>query len=108
MAMTQTALVILATLATLTSGALFKEFGDRWTRTLLLITSSLLWGIMGISAFDVRMQSTLEANIATDEPIMPLVFVGVGLAMVVGVFAIWEFFRAVRDETSMTSNNPLQ
>jgi len=100
MAMTQIGLVILAALATLMSVALFVNFTDRMTRVVLLLGASLLWGIMGLSAFDVRMPSTTQADLYTNEPILPLAYTGIGLAMAVFVYTLWYLVEGARQSST--------
>lgn len=87
--MPQSILLALFGLAVLATLGLFVSFGDRWTGLLVEFVGALLWGMVGLSAFDVRMRSTAQADIMTEEPVMALVMVSFMLA-----FATFAYFLA--------------
>lgn len=95
MAVTQSVLLAIGVLAAALSYlGLFKPFqgSDNWTRVLLLFTAAMLWGGFGLSSFDVvRITSCCEVHVT----ILPLVYLGFGFAFVIGLFAIYELFRAL-------------
>lgn len=101
MAMTQSALLFMGTFATgLAYLGLFKNFsgGDRWTRVLLLFASAMVWGVFGLSSYDVIVRDTSFAS--ASESIIPLVYLGFGLAFIVALFGIFEMFQAIGSDAS--------
>jgi amino acid transporter len=103
--MTQLALLFIGALATgLAFVGLFVDLDagtddpDPWTPVVLLFASALLWGLFGMGAFSVRVpDGTNGSEIVT---IMPLVLIGLGLAMCVGLYAFYELFRALRRQAA--------
>lgn len=98
MAMTQTALVMLGALATLATIGMFYDFPDRWTGVLVGFAAAFMWGLFGMSSFDVIVRDTSFAT--ASEPIMPLVYVGVAMAMITGLFAINDLVKGVAGDAS--------
>lgn len=100
MAMTQLALVFLGSLATLaTAGSLLNV--DQATRVVMMFGASILWAWFGMSSFDVIVRDTGFAS--ASEPILPLAYLGIGLAIVVGIGAIWSLLQLMRSETESMS-----
>lgn len=100
MAMTQAALFFIGGLAVLTTIGLFVNFQDRWTSVIVSFLAAVLWGVFGLSAFDVIVVDSFASVIS--EPIMPLVVLGFGMAFVVGVFWLFELSQAIGGEAGMT------
>jgi len=102
MAMTQLALVFMGVLAATLSGlGLLGPFNDDGTNVILSFIGAVVWGFFGLSSFDVIVFSSAYAS--QSEPIMPLVFLGVGLSIVVGVFSFHTLLKGVKDETEATT-----
>jgi hypothetical protein len=91
MAMTQPVLLFIGALATLATIGMFVGFADDWTGVVVAFAASLLWGIFGISSFDVILQETGVSMVVT---YWPLVIIGVGFALMTGIFAIMELLFA--------------
>lgn len=102
MAMTELVLVFLAALATLATIGLFKDFGDEATRAVVGFAGALIWLIVGISSFDVIVTDSGESA-----PIMPLVFLGLGLGAVVALFSLNVLRHAVQTEVEETDASSL-
>lgn len=104
MAMTELGLLFIGFLATLATLGLFADFRDsegqrdRATNILIAFLSAVLWGTFGLSASDVIVRDTSFAT--ASEPIEPLFWLGVLLAVLVGIYAIWMLFNAVFTETT--------
>jgi hypothetical protein len=101
MAMTQSVLLSLGAFATgLGYLGLFKTFGggDRWTRVLLLFASAIVWGLFAMSSYDVIVRETSFAS--ASEPILPLVYLGFGLAFIVALFGVSELLKAMAADAS--------
>lgn len=95
MVMTQSALLFIGVLATLSSIGIFINF-DQATRTVVTFLSAILWGIFGMSSFDVIVTEHVDPPVS--EPIMPLVVIGIGLAMMVSVFGLYQLVMLLNDE----------
>lgn len=91
MVMTEGALLFLGALATLATIGMFIDFGDEPTRIVIGFVAALLWGIFGMSSFDVIVVDSYAA--VKSEPITPLAYLGIGFAMVLTGF--W-FYKLVR------------
>lgn len=100
MAMTQLGLMMMGGIATLATIGMFKDFGDDETRVIMSFGASVLWGFFGMSSFDVIVRSTSYAS--ASEPITPLAYMGIGLSIITGFFAIWMLLMLVKSETSAT------
>jgi len=99
--MTQLGLLFLGALAAMMSAAgLFGRFEDRWTNVVLAFAGSVVWGVFGISSFDVIVHSTAYSR--QSEPMLPLAYLGVGFAVVVGLFGIRLLLVAVGGEVEET------
>lgn len=108
MAMTQSALMFMGAMATgLAYLGLFKNFvgDDRWTRVLILFASSIVWGVFGLSSYDVIVRDTAYAS--ASEPITPLVYLGFGLAGIMALFGIYEMFQAIGSDARDASEGML-
>jgi len=100
MAMTQLMLMFVGVLALFATFGLFYDFRDRWTGVLVGFTASILWGVFGISAFEV----TVVGDAVTHGfEMMPLVIVGVGLAFVTALFALSDLLTGVGSEVRETN-----
>lgn len=102
MPVTELTLVFLGSLATLTGSALFLRV-EPWTRLVLIFLSSVLWGITGMSAFDV----VVARDPLQSEPNLAMAIVGIGLSLLVGVYALHELAVVFGDETGATDADGL-
>jgi len=105
MAMTQSALLFLGALATgttLASGWMAMNAGrvDKWTRVVVMFGAALLWGGFGLSSYDVIVRDSAWAS--ASEPIMPLVILGITMAMVMFVYALYDLLHGIAAETGVT------
>lgn len=100
MAMTELTLVFLGVLATLASLGLFVDFGDQWTRLVISFTAAILWGVFGLSAFDVVI---LFTDPIQSEPILPLAYLGIAFALMVALYAVWDLFEGIDRDTEDAS-----
>lgn len=103
--MTQLALVFLGSFASLTTLGLFVAQFDAATRALTGFIGAVSWGLFGISSFDVIVTEHVDPPVS--EPILPLAYLGIGLAIVVGLFATKELLAALRSETEPASPSGL-
>lgn len=97
MAMTQLALLFLGALAGVTSIGLFMRT-DAPTKVVLSFTAAVLWGVFGMSAFDVIIVS--ESHVVRSEPILPLAYLGLGLAFAATGFAIMQLIGMLNESRS--------
>lgn len=88
MAMTQSALIFIGALATLSTLGLFINLGDRWTNILVEFTASILWGLFGLSSWDVIVIDSFAVH--HSEPILPLVYLGFGFAFILALYALYD------------------
>lgn len=100
MAVTETTILILSALATLSTIGMFLNFADRWTELLVTFTAAVLWGVLGWSSFDVIVRDTSFAT--ASEPITPLVYVGFGFAAVIFLYGITDLLTGVKAEVRDT------
>lgn len=104
MAMTELGLLFIGFLATLATLGLFADFRDeqgrpdRATQVLVAFLAAVLWGTFGLSASDVYVDDA--ASVA--EPLEPLFWLGVIMALLVGLYAIYELLTAVFAESTDT------
>lgn len=96
MAMTQLAVLFIATLAAIATAAMFVNVADRWTEVLIPFLASLLWGVAGLSSFDVHAQAF--GNSA--EPMLPLAYLAIGLAMATGVYGFADLIVGIGEQAS--------
>lgn len=99
MATTELSLAMLGTMAALCSLVLVLN-ADRPTTVVLSFVGAMLWGLFGLSAFDVLVLDTYAAT--KSEPILPLVYMGIGLSIVVGMFWLLQLVKLLTDETDAT------
>jgi len=98
MAITDGLLIFVGSLATLCSvGAVYVNFPDSTMNVFLSVLSSVLWGTFGIASYDVI------GGQGTAIRVDYLVFLGIGLAALMFIHAIYEFFFAFRSEFSNES-----
>jgi len=71
---------------------------DAWTPVLVLFASALLWGLFGMNAFAVRVPDGTAGSETIS--MMPLVFIGLGLALLVGLYAFYELFYALKRQAA--------
>lgn len=106
MAMTQLALIFMAGLATLLSGAgLLGPFPDEETKVVMSFAGAIVWGGVGISSFDVIVFSSAYAS--QSEPIYPLVYLGFGLAVIVALFSFLKLLKLVQGEVESTTEESI-
>lgn len=92
MAMTQPMLLALGLLATLATVGMFIKFGDHATRILVSFVASVLWAFVGLSAFNVTIPTD---STVYEYAIMPVVYVGVGMAIMTFLFFLYQFMLGV-------------
>jgi uncharacterized membrane protein YuzA (DUF378 family) len=108
MAMTQSALLFMGSLAALVGYlGLFKRFDDNWTPVLLIFGSAMLWGAFGLSAGDVIV-SVSDTGATSSEPIFPLFYLGIGLAFVMALFGVFELITAFGSDAADVDADPLK
>ena len=95
MAMPELSLLWLGGLAVLVSSTLFREVDERWTELLLTFLAAVLWGMFGLSAYDV----TIDDAAAVQEPIMEFVVLGIGLSLIIALLGFWRLLRNVGAES---------
>lgn len=88
MAIPQLSLIFIGLLAVLATISLFVDLGDRWTNILVTFLASIVWGVFGISSYDVYVD---EAATVT-ESVMPLVVLGIGFS---GLIALYGFLDII-------------
>jgi len=96
MAVTELTLVFMATLALLATIGMFLNFADRWTELVVTLTASILWGVVGLSSFDVIVRNTSFAT--ASEPILPMVYIGFSLAGMIAIYALADLVTGVAAE----------
>jgi len=103
-AVTEITLLILGALGTLLGGyGLFQQFGDDWTPVLLQFAAAGIWGLFGMASFDVTLSHRLCCEVS--RAIMPLVYLGIGLAGVMALFALDATVSALQG-TASESRSP--
>lgn len=100
MAMTQLALLFIGGLAVLGTLGFFVGFADRWTALLVEFATAMLWGTFAISALDVIVTEGVDPPVS--EPIMPLVYLGIGLAVITFLLALNDLVVGVAGEATET------
>lgn len=103
MAMTELTLVFLGSLATLTTIGMFVDVFDRWTSLLVTFLASILWATFGLSSFDVIVRDAAYAS--ASEPITPLAYLGIGMAMIIGVYGMADLVVGISEEASDTDTS---
>lgn len=93
------AVLFLGVFAAAASTGLFINFDDG-SGVVLGFLGAITWGLMGLSAFDVYVDDAATVS----EPIYPLVYLGLGLAMVVGLFALARLARVLGEQTPGTTD----
>lgn len=96
MAMTQSILLFIGVLATLATIGLFVDFADDWTGVVVAFAGALLWGIFGMSAYDVQIYDSATVYTTT---YMPLVAIGIGFSIMVGLYALAMLLSAFNTES---------
>lgn len=97
MALTDLTLIWLGTVALLATLGLFYEFGDQWTGVLVEFVAAVLWAMFAISAMNVAVGDT---NPPATEPMMPLVYVGLALALLTFLFAMSDLVHTLRGDAA--------
>lgn len=108
MAMTELGLLFIGTLATMATLGIFVDFRDsdgapdRATSVLVAFLGGVLWAVFAVSSNDVIVRSSSVAT--SSEPIEPLFWLGVLMAMLVGIYAIYSLLKAFYAETAGTAD----
>lgn len=96
MAMTELTLLFLGSLATLSTIGIFQEFDERWTQVLVTFFTAVLWGMFGLSSYDV----VIDDAATVSEPIMPFVVLGIGLAAMITLLGFYQLLKSFGEETA--------
>lgn len=91
MVMTETGLLFLGTFGILATAGMFLNYDDGWTNVVLGFFAALLWGIFGMTSFDVLVVETYYAT--RSEPIMPFVILGIGLAGIIMLYSVYQAYE---------------
>lgn len=92
--MTQPMLLFIGALATLATIGMFMDFDD-WTGVVVAFGAAFLWGIFGMSSYNVLL---VGDAVITSVTYMQLVVIGIGLAMMTGVYALASLMYAFGDD----------
>lgn len=92
------AVLFMGLVALLASIGMFVDFGDDATRVIVSFLASVVWGLFGMSSFDVYVDDAATVS----EPIYALAYLGLGLAAVTALFAVLLLFQAIRSEAEQT------
>lgn len=109
--MTQAALLFIGGLATLATLGLFVDFRspdgspDKATQVLVPFLAAIFWGTFGLSASDVIVRSTSFAD--ASEPIEPLFWLGIVMAILLALYAIHELFFKTYEEVTESNGGLL-
>jgi hypothetical protein len=100
MAMTQLTLLLLAALATLATVGMLLDL-DRDTQMIIPFLAAILWAFEGLAAWDVIVSTeVVNGDIVTvSEPILPLVYLGIGMAMATASYGIWYLMEGVAKQS---------
>lgn len=93
------AVLFLGVFAAASSVGLFVDFDDG-SGVVLGFLGAITWGLMGLSSFDVYLDDAASVS----EPVYPLVYLGLGLAMIVGLFALARLARVLGEHTPGTTS----
>lgn len=104
MAVTELTLLATMALAVLLSLGLLVNM-DAQTRVIMGFLASIVWGLTALSAFDVIVPATGETP--EQVTITPLVYLGFGMGIIVGVFSLFALLRVVGRETGATEADGL-
>lgn len=97
MAVTDLTLVWLGSVALLATLGLFYEFRDQWTGVLVEFVATVLWAMFALSGMSVVVSDT---NPPASEPMMPLVYLGLGFAVLTLLFAINDLVNTLRADAA--------
>jgi len=97
MALTSLSLVWLGSVALLATLGLFYQFGDQWTGVLVEFVAAVLWAMFALSGMNVVVSDT---NPPATEPMMPLVYLGVGFALLTFLFAMSDLLQTLRGDAA--------
>lgn len=100
MVMTPLTLTFLGVLALVASLGLFYRFGDPYTGVLVSFTAAVLWAIFALASRGVMVYDAPPAEAARSMD--PLMWVGVALAVLTGLFAVSDLFQALGSEAQST------
>lgn len=89
MAITQTALVFLGALATLTTAGIFFDYSDEETPIILTFAASIMWILFGFSSFDVIAH---RGSLAYHYSLDVLVWLGLGIGILLFLLLIKELY----------------
>lgn len=96
--MTELLLAWLGTIALLATLGLFYDFRDRWTALLVEFTAAILWAFFAVSGMTVVVPS--GASEPATASMDPLVYLGLGFALVTFLYAIYDLFVGITDEAN--------
>lgn len=97
MAVTSLTLVWLGTVALLATLGLFYTFSDQWTGVLVEFVAAVLWAMFAISGMNVTITGS---NPPVSEPMMPLVYIGIGFALLTFLFAMSDLVQTIRGDAA--------
>lgn len=106
MAMTIGGLAILAALACLATVGLFVDFTDNITHVVLGVLGALIWGIFGLSAFDVIV-GVSDTGVPTTRPLTMVAYLGILIAIAVGGYSLYELVAVLGEEAGATDADGL-
>lgn len=95
MAVTSLTLVWLGSVALLATLGLFYQFSDQWTGVLVEFVAAVLWAMFAVSSMNVAVTDT---NPPASEPMMPLVYLGIGLAVLTLLFAVSDLVQTIQGD----------
>lgn len=98
MAITELTYIWLGSVATLATIGMFVEFGDDETQIVVSFTASVLWGLFGMSGFDV----VIDDAATVSEPLYALAYMGIGFSIITALFALYGLLQVLRGETEQT------
>lgn len=96
------AVLFLGAVAVLATIGMFVDWDDA-TRVVLAFVAAVVWGLMGLSSYDVYVDDAAT----TSEPIYVLVYLGIGLAGITTVFAVWQVFALLGADTPGTTREEI-
>jgi uncharacterized membrane protein YuzA (DUF378 family) len=101
MPVTQLAVFFLGALALVSVGGLMLNLDD-WTRVVLAFFGAILWGTMGLSAFDVYAQAWTGGR-----PMPVIAYLGIGAAMLTALLGLHYAAQAIGDSAGARSGTGL-
>lgn len=102
--MTELVLITLLVLAALASIGVIVPM-DRTSDIIMPFIASALWGVAGMSAFDVILLST--SNPVRSTEILPVAYLGVGFALISAVLGVYELIVQPAKEVEDAADSEL-